>query len=192
MPTGGAFGTGTTDFFCSAVAKGSRALTQLLSNPLPLARRPRCDPRPRDLRGRTGDLDAGRAAADRPPTVVGPDHRRVGEDVRQAPGLFLGLGVLLIPSRSRSRSCSGCCSARIDLLGRVSGEAPVRGRSSPWSSARRSRCSGSVSSWPRRRARSSRSTPIVRCRPGTPIGSRSDASGRSSARSRSSSSSGSC
>ncbi|HEY6113619.1 MAG TPA: hypothetical protein VIV37_05915, partial [Gaiellaceae bacterium] len=36
VPTGGAFGTGTTDFFCSAVATGSRALAQLLSNPLPL------------------------------------------------------------------------------------------------------------------------------------------------------------
>jgi hypothetical protein len=33
VPTGGVFGTGATDFFCSAVAKGSVALVQLLRNP---------------------------------------------------------------------------------------------------------------------------------------------------------------
>ena len=33
VPTGGVFGTDATDFFCSAVAKGSRALVQLLRNP---------------------------------------------------------------------------------------------------------------------------------------------------------------
>ena len=32
-PTGGVFGTSATDFFCSAVAKGSTALIQLLRNP---------------------------------------------------------------------------------------------------------------------------------------------------------------
>ena len=32
VPTGGVFGTGATDFFCSAVAKGSTALIQLLRN----------------------------------------------------------------------------------------------------------------------------------------------------------------
>ena len=33
MPTGGLFGTGATDFFCSAVEKGSRGLVLLLRNP---------------------------------------------------------------------------------------------------------------------------------------------------------------
>ena len=33
VPTGGVFGTGATDFFCSAVARGSTALIQLLRNP---------------------------------------------------------------------------------------------------------------------------------------------------------------
>ena len=32
VPTGGAFGTGATDFFCSAVGAGSRGLIQLLKN----------------------------------------------------------------------------------------------------------------------------------------------------------------
>ena len=34
-PTGGVFGTGATDFFCCAVARGSTALIQLLRNPTP-------------------------------------------------------------------------------------------------------------------------------------------------------------
>jgi hypothetical protein len=33
VPTGGLFGTGATDFFCSAVAKGSQGLVHLLSSP---------------------------------------------------------------------------------------------------------------------------------------------------------------
>ena len=33
MPTGGVLGTGATDFFCTAVEKGSGALTTLLRNP---------------------------------------------------------------------------------------------------------------------------------------------------------------
>jgi hypothetical protein len=33
VPAAGLFGTGSTDFFCSAVAQGSRALVQLLRNP---------------------------------------------------------------------------------------------------------------------------------------------------------------
>ncbi len=33
VPTGGVFGTGATDFFCSAVARGSTALIQLLRDP---------------------------------------------------------------------------------------------------------------------------------------------------------------
>ena len=34
MPTGGVFGTGATDFFCSAVETGSRGLAQLLRDPV--------------------------------------------------------------------------------------------------------------------------------------------------------------
>ena len=36
VPTGGVFGTSATDLFCSGVAAGSKALTRLVRNPLPL------------------------------------------------------------------------------------------------------------------------------------------------------------
>jgi hypothetical protein len=36
VPTGGVFGTSATDFFCDAVATGSRGLARLLSDPLPV------------------------------------------------------------------------------------------------------------------------------------------------------------
>jgi hypothetical protein len=36
VPGGGAFGTGATDFFCDAVAAGSRAVKQLAADPLPV------------------------------------------------------------------------------------------------------------------------------------------------------------
>ena len=101
IPTGGAFGTGSTDFFCSAVAKGSRALTQLLINPLPLlvvlgtllglvifaAVRATWTP-----------VAPLRIAT---PTVVGPGHRRLGAHVRQAPGLVPRAGRAPHPHRGR-------------------------------------------------------------------------------------------
>ena len=40
--------------------------------------------RARDLRGGAGDMDARRAAPDRPPPLVGPDHLRLRTDVREA------------------------------------------------------------------------------------------------------------
>ena len=36
VPTGGILGTGATDFFCDAVATGSKGLVQLLNNPVPM------------------------------------------------------------------------------------------------------------------------------------------------------------
>ncbi len=63
--------------------EGTRAVAQ---QPASARHCHRCGSRPRDLRGRTCDLDAGRAAADRAATVVGSDHLGVGEDVRQTTG----------------------------------------------------------------------------------------------------------
>ena len=83
IPAGGAFGTNTTDFFCAAVERGSRALVHLLRNPRPDPPRDRSDPRARDLRRRTRDLDAGRADSHRPPPLVGPDHLGLRAYVRQ-------------------------------------------------------------------------------------------------------------
>ena len=86
IPAGGAFGTNTTDFFCAAVERGSRALVHLLRNPLPDPPRARGDPRARDLRRRTRDLDAGRADSHRPTPLVGPDHLGLRAYVRQTAG----------------------------------------------------------------------------------------------------------
>ena len=46
--------------------------------------RTRVDPRAPRLRGRQGDVDPGRAAAGRPPPLMGADPLRLGPDVREA------------------------------------------------------------------------------------------------------------
>ena len=123
VPTGGAFGTSTTDFFCSAVAKGSRALAQLLSNPLPLV------------------VFAGAilgllifAAVRATWTPVAPlriaRRRSWGQIIAASarmyvkrPGLFLGLGVLLVPIAVVITFVQWLLLGALDLLGSVSGEA---------------------------------------------------------------------
>jgi hypothetical protein len=123
VPTGGAFGTGTTDFFCSAVAAGSRAIAQLLSNPLPL------------LLGLGVVLALVIFAAVRATwTPVAPRRvvrRRAWGQIIAAsarmyvkrPGLFLGLGVLLIPIAVLMTFVQWLLLSLFDLLGSVSGEA---------------------------------------------------------------------
>jgi hypothetical protein len=97
VPTGGAFGTGATDFFCGAVAKGSVGLIGLLRNPVPVlvflaallalvffvAARARWTP--------VAPLRVARRRAWG--QILSASARMY---VRRAP-LFLGLGVLLIP-----------------------------------------------------------------------------------------------
>ena len=123
VPTGGAFGTGTTDFFCSAVAKGSRALAQLLSNPLPLVIA---------LAAILGLVIF--AAVHATWTPVAPRRiarrRSWGQIISAAarmyvkrPGLFLGLGVLLIPIGFTITVVQWLLLAALDLIGSVSGEA---------------------------------------------------------------------
>ena len=76
------------------------------------AARARDDPRPARVRGRPRDLAAGGAAAARPATLVGPDHLRLGSDVRPTPGAVPRHRRAPDPARhSRSRCCSGSCSA---------------------------------------------------------------------------------
>ncbi len=109
--------------------EGARAAPQ---QPASAPHRPRRGPRPRDLRGRPCDLDSRRAAADRAPAVVGPDHLCLGEDVRQATlASSSGWACSSFPSRSPSPSCSGCCSARSTSSGACRVKRPARGRSSP-------------------------------------------------------------
>ena len=123
VPTGGAFGTGTTDFFCSAVATGSRALAQLLSNPLPLVIA---------LAAILGLVIF--AAVHATWTPVAPRRiarrRSWGQIISAAarmyvkrPGLFLGLGVLLIPIGFTITVVQWLLLAALDLIGSVSGEA---------------------------------------------------------------------
>ena len=101
VPTGGAFGTSTTDFFCSAVAHGLEGARRSSCGTRCRPHLPRDDPRTRDLRRRPGDLDAGRTDSDRPAPIVGPDHLRLGAHVRQAPAT---LPRPRRAPRSRSRS----------------------------------------------------------------------------------------
>ena len=123
VPTGGAFGTGTTDFFCSAVATGSRALAQLLSNPLPLVIA---------LAAILGLVIFAAVRATWTPVAPRRIARRRswGQIISAAarmyvkrPGLFLGLGVLLIPIGFAITVVQWLLLAALDLIGSVSGEA---------------------------------------------------------------------
>jgi hypothetical protein len=123
VPTGGAFGTGTTDFFCSAVAKGSRALSQLLSNPLPLVI---------FLGTVLGLLIFATVRATWTPVAPLRIARRrswgqiISASARmyvKRPGLFLGLGVLLIPFAVVLTFVQWLLLSALDWVGSVSGEA---------------------------------------------------------------------
>ena len=122
IPTGGAFGTSSTDFFCSAVAKGSRALSQLLSNPLPLV-----------IFLVTLMAVVTFAIVRATWTPVAPlriaRRRSWGQIISASarmyakrPALFLGLGVLLIPLAVVMTFVQWLLLGAIDLLGTVSGE----------------------------------------------------------------------
>jgi len=123
VPTGGAFGTGTTDFFCSAVAKGSRALAQLLSNPLPLVV---------FLVAVLGLLIFAAVRATWTPVAPLRIARRrswgqiIAASARmyvKRPTLFLGLGVLLVPIAVLITVVQWLLLGMLELLGTVSGEA---------------------------------------------------------------------
>ena len=123
VPTGGLFGTGTTDFFCSAVARGSRALIQLLRNPVPTviligsilalaifaAYRARWTP-----------IAPRRVARRR---AWGQIISASGTMYVKRPGLFLGLGVLLIPISFAITLIQWLMLESIDLVGAITGEA---------------------------------------------------------------------
>ena len=122
VPTGGVFGTGSTDFFCSAVAKGSRALSQLLSNPVPLIIL---------LATALGLVIFATVRATWTPVAPTRIARRrawgqiISASARmyaRRPFLFLGLGVLLIPIAVAMTFVQWLLLSVIDLLGTVSGE----------------------------------------------------------------------
>jgi hypothetical protein len=97
VPTGGVLGTGTTDFFCSAVETGSRGLVQLLRNPLPVLLA---------LGALVGLLVLLAVKATWTPTTPRRLARRrswgqilsaSGSLLLHRPRLFFGIGLLLIP-----------------------------------------------------------------------------------------------
>ena len=123
VPTGGAFGTGTTDFFCSAVATGSRALAQLLSNPVPLVIA---------IAAVLGLVIFAAVRATWTPVAPRRIARRrswgqiISASARmyiRRPGLFLGLGVLLVPIAVAITFVQWLLLGALDLIGSVSGEA---------------------------------------------------------------------
>jgi hypothetical protein len=123
IPAGGAFGSSSTDFFCTAVARGSEVLTRLLRDPLPLLLV-------------TGGLLALLvfAVVRATWTPVAPlriARRRTWGQVLSAsarmylrrPGLLLGLGALFIPIGFVIAFTQWLLLSLIDVLGTVSGEA---------------------------------------------------------------------
>jgi hypothetical protein len=82
VPTGGILGTGATDFFCTAVATGSRGLVELLRSPGPHPPRARSGNPALDLRGDAHDLASRDRAPRRPPAQLGSDPLRRRSHVR--------------------------------------------------------------------------------------------------------------
>ncbi len=123
VPTGGLFGTNATDFFCVAVERGSSALIRLLRNPLPTL----------IFIGTILALVVF-AAVKATWTPVAPlrvGRRRAwgqvisgsGRMYTKRPGLFIGLGVLLIPIAFVITIVQWFLLKGIDLVGVVTGEA---------------------------------------------------------------------
>jgi hypothetical protein len=97
VPAGGILGTGTTDFFCSAVETGSSGLVQLLRNPLPVLLA---------LAAVVGLLGVLAVKATWTPTTPKRLARRrtwgqiisaSASQLVHRPLLFFGIGLLLIP-----------------------------------------------------------------------------------------------
>jgi hypothetical protein len=97
VPTGGALGTDATDFFCAAIGKGSRGLVRFVRNPVPVL----------FLIGAILVLAVAVAvrATWRPVAPLRLARRRAwgqtlaasGRMYREHPGLFIGIGLVLIP-----------------------------------------------------------------------------------------------
>jgi hypothetical protein len=97
VPSGGVFGTGATDFFCDAVAAGSKALVRLLRNPVPTLLA--------IILVLALALLAGSRTRWRPAAALRLAHRRSWGQILTSAGrmyverarLFLGIGVVFIP-----------------------------------------------------------------------------------------------
>ncbi len=123
VPAGGLFGTSSTDFFCSAVSKGSKALSQLLRSPAATLL----------VLGALLALVVF-AIVRATWTPVAPlriaRRRSWGQVLSSSsrmyvkrPGLMLGLGVLLIPMSFAITFLQWILLGGLDLIGSASGEA---------------------------------------------------------------------
>ena len=120
VPTGGLFGTGATDFFCSAVAKGSQGLIHLLRSPgLTLAHARRLLLALVALRDHAHDLAPGRPLRTGPPAELRVRSSRAsGTDVRAARAAVpRDRAHRRSRSRSSSPSCTRCSSAVLGVAG---------------------------------------------------------------------------
>ena len=117
VPTGGALGTGATDFFCAAVARGSMGLIRFLREPALV------------LLGLAALLAlvvfTARRATWRPAAPLRVARRRSWGQVLSAAGrmyvgrvpLFLGIGLLLIPIALATATLQGLLLGGFGLLG---------------------------------------------------------------------------
>ena len=126
VPTGGVLGTGATDFFCAAVATGSKGLIRLLNNPVPMVLL---------LGALSGCRLLRRAATWRPFAPLRLARRRrwgqiltAGRMYLERARLFLGIGVLLIPSASSIALVEALLLGGFELLGIETGERRRRAR----------------------------------------------------------------
>ena len=123
VPTSGIFGTGTTDFFCSAVARGSLALSQLIRSPGPTL----------VVLGALLALVifAIVRATWTPVASLRIARRRTWGQVLSSsarayvkrPGLFVGLGLLLIPIAFAITFLQWLLLGLLAIFGSVSGDA---------------------------------------------------------------------
>ena len=122
VPTGGVFGTGATDLFCSGVARGSEALVRLAPEPRSNAPRAGAPARSDRLRRRQGDVDARRAVVHRAASQLEPGHVVLRALHAKRPTLFVGLGLLLIPIALVTTGIQWLLVTGLDALGNVTGD----------------------------------------------------------------------
>jgi hypothetical protein len=122
VPTGGTFGTSATDFFCSAVATGSKGLILLLRSPLAVGL---------FAAGLVALLVFAAVRATWLPTApLRLARTRTWGQILSASGrmylskwrLFIGLGLLLIPITALITGLQWLLLALVDLLGDGTGE----------------------------------------------------------------------
>ena len=108
VPAGGALGTGTTDFFCTAVGAGSNALRRPRGRPAPRSAGPRSAARARSLRGsRARRGGRPRRSGWRAAAPGARSSRAAARMYARRLRLFLGIGLVLLPISCRRDAPAG-------------------------------------------------------------------------------------